>query len=157
MRRLHVFADSLFWHEMLHFSSGVIMFFLLYRIFGQIKYGIIAFIVSLFIDSDHYFEGVIVNGLDFSWIFKTYPCVYWEKLGRVTILLHSWELLPLIFIVGKIFGLEPLALAIVLPAILHYSIDNFIYSGFRNMPVLAYSLIYRLYHRFNFRKLCPSS
>lgn len=154
MKRLRIFADNLFAHEMLHLLSGIIMFFALYKMFGLIEYGIIAFLVSLLIDADHYLESLIANNFKFYKIFDDPPHIYWKKLGRMTLLLHSWELLILILILGRIMSQEPLALAIVLPAILHYSIDNFIYSSFKNMPVFLYFLTYRIYHRFNFEKLC---
>jgi len=155
MKKLRIFADNLFAHEMLHLGSGIMMFIVLFKMYGQIQYGIIAFWVSLLIDADHYLESLIANNFKFYKIFDDPPHIYWKKLGRMTLLLHSWELLVLIAILGKIFGQTPLVMAIILPAILHYLIDNFIYSSFRNMPVLFYFLSYRVYHRFDFRKLCP--
>jgi len=157
MKKLRIFADNLFAHEMLHFSAGIIMFFALYKMFGLIEYGIIAFLVSLLIDADHYLESLIANNFKFYKIFDDPPHIYWKKLGRMTLLLHSWELLVLIAILGKIFGQTPLALAIVLPAILHYLIDIFIYKSFKKMPTFLYFLTYRLYCRFDIKKLCPSS
>lgn len=157
MRRLRIFADNLFAHEMLHFSAGIIMFFALYKMFGQIKYGVIAFWVSLLIDADHFLESLLVNRFKFYKIFDDYPHIYWQKLGKMTILFHSWELLVLIAILGKIFGQTPLVMAIILPAILHYLIDIFIYKSFKKMPTFLYFLTYRLYYRFDIKKLCPSS
>ena len=157
MNKLKIFADNLLAHESLHFFSGVIMFFVLFKQFGQIKYGIIAFLVSLLIDSDHYLEGLICNRFKIRWIFSSSPCVFWQKTGKMTLLFHSWELLVIILILGKIFGYWPLAVAIVLPAVLHYLIDNIIYCSFRKMPALQYFFLYRLYHRFNYKILCPKS
>ena len=157
MNKLKIFADNLFAHEMLHLFAGIIMFFILYKMFGLIKYGVIAFLVSLLIDADHYLEGLIVNRLNFGWIFKTYPHIYWKKLGKITLFFHSWELLILIFVLGRTIGQEVLALVIVLPATLHYSIDNIIYSGFRKMPVLQYFFLFRLYHKFDYKILCPGN
>lgn len=155
MKKLRIFADSLIAHESLHFFSGVIMFFVIFKLFGQVKYGLVAFLVSLLIDSDHYLEGLIYNRFKLGWVFNTYPRIYWRKTGKVTILFHSWELLVLIVILGRVFGQSALALAIVLPAILHYSIDNFIYSVFRNMPLLQYFFLFRLYHKFDYKISCP--
>jgi len=157
MKKLHIFADNLFAHEMLHLLSGIIMFFALYKMFGLIEYGIIAFLVSLLIDADHYLESLIANNFKFYKIFDDPPHIYWKKLGRMTLLLHSWELLVLIAILGKIFGQTPLVMAIILPAILHYLIDIFIYKSFKKMPTFLYFLTYRLYYRFDIKKLCPSS
>ena len=157
MKRLRIFADNLFAHEMLHLFAGIIMFFALYKMFGLIEYGIIAFLVSLLIDADHYLESLLANSFKFYKIFDNYPHIYWKKLGKMTILFHSWELLILIIILGRVFGQSALALAIVLPAILHYLIDIFIYKSFKKMPTFLYFLTYRLYCRFDIKKLCPSS
>lgn len=154
MKIFRIFADNLFVHELLHLVSGMVMFVLIYKMFGELSLGLLAFLVSLFVDTDHFLEGLIVNRLNFRLVFKAYPHIYWQKLQKMTLLLHSWELLFLILFFGNTFGQEPLALAIILPAALHYSIDSFIYSGFRKMPILLYFLSYRIYHRFDFKKLC---
>ncbi len=155
MKKLRIFADNLLAHESLHFFSGVIMFLVIFKLFGQVKYGVIAFLVSLLIDSDHYFEGLIYNRFKARWIFTTYPHVYWRKTGKVTLLFHSWEFLPIILVLSWMINQWPLALAIVLPAILHYLIDNIIYSGFRGMSVWQYFFVYRLYCKFDTKILCP--
>lgn len=155
MKKLHIFADNLFAHEMLHLLSGIIMFFALFRMFGQIRYGVIAFLVSLLIDADHYFESLIVNRLNLFKIFTDYPHIYWKKLGKMTLFCHSWELLILILILGRIVEQESLAIAVVLPAILHYLIDSIIYSGFRKMPVGQYFFLFRLFHKFDYKMLYP--
>lgn len=152
MKKLYIFADNLFAHECLHFLSGIIMFFVIFNFLGEIKYGIIAFLVSLLIDTDHYFEGLIYNRFRIDWIFNTYPHIFWQKFGKMTILFHSWELLLLILTLGKIFNQQSLAIAIVVPSVVHYSIDNIIYSAFRQMPVLEYFLTFRIYNRFNLKK-----
>lgn len=152
-RKLQIFADNLFAHEMLHFSAGIVMFFVLYKMFGRVEYGIIAFLVSLLIDADHYLESLIAHNFKFYKIFDNRPHIYWEKLGKMTILFHSWELLVLIVILGRVFRQPALALAIVLPAILHYLIDIFIYKSFKKMPTFLYFLTYRLYYRFDIKKL----
>lgn len=154
MKKLRLFADNLFAHESLHFLAGIIMFFVLFKMFGQVKYGVIAFLVSLLIDADHYFESLLVNRFKFYKIFDDQPHNYWKKLGKMTLFFHSWEILPLILILGKEVNHYPLAIAFVFPAALHYFIDSFIYSGFRRMPVLMYFLVFRLYHHFDYKKLC---
>ena len=157
MKRFAIFADNLFAHEVLHFLSGVGMFFLMYRLFGKYSLSLVAFFAGILIDIDHYFEGLIYNRFKINWIFNTYPHTFWQKYGRMTILFHSWELLFLILVLGEIFNLEPLAIAVVVPCILHLSLDNLIYSGFRKMPVLQYFFIFRLYHKFDYKILCPGN
>jgi len=155
MKKLQVFADNLWFHESLHFFSGVVMFFIIFKLFGQSGYGLIAFLVSLLIDTDHYLEGLICNRFKISWIFTSYPHIYWQKTGKITLLFHSWELLVIILILGQTFNQQLLSIAIVLPAILHYSIDQIVYSSFRKMSLFQYFFIFRLYHKFNYQILCP--
>lgn len=153
MNKLKIFADNLLAHESLHFLSGVIMFFIIFKLFGQVKLGFVAFWVSLLIDSDHYLEWFICNRFKKKLIFTAYPQVFWEKSGKITLLLHSWELLPIILILGQTYNQRFLAMAIVLPAVLHYLIDNIIYCSFEKMPVLQYFFLFRLYHKFDYKKL----
>lgn len=154
MKIFRIFADNLFAHEIIHFLSGIAMFFLMYSLFGKVTLSLIAFFVSILIDVDHYFEGLVYNRFKLGWIFNTYPHIFWQKLGKMTILFHSWELLLLIILLGKIFSQQSLSVVIVVPLILHYSIDNFIYSTYRKMPILQYFLLYRIYHRFDLKKTC---
>jgi len=155
MNKLKIFADNLLAHESLHFLSGIFMFFVIFKLYGRVEYGVLAFLVSLLIDLDHYLEGFIYNRFKIKWIFTTYPHIYWKKSGKVTLLFHSWELLPIVLILGRIYGKWPMSMAIVLPAVLHYLIDNTIYSGFRGMHFLQYFFLFRLYHKFDTKILCP--
>lgn len=157
MKKLAIFVDNLFAHEIIHFLSGIAMFFLMYRLFGKLSLCLVAFFVSILIDVDHYFEGLLYNRFKLGWVFNIGPHVFWQKLGKMTILFHSWELLLLTMFLGKMFNLQPLAVAIVVPLILHYSIDNFIYSTFRKMPILQYFLLYRIYNRFDLKKACTKN
>lgn len=157
MKRFAIFADNIFAHEILHFLSGFGMFFLMYRLFGKFSLGWVAFFTSMLIDVDHYFEGLFYNRFRINWVFNTYPHIFWRKLGKTTILFHSWELLLLILVLGEIFDFEPLAIAVVAPSILHLSLDNFIYSSFRQMPVLQYFLTYRICNRFDIKKTCTKN
>jgi len=155
MKKIKIFADNLLAHESLHFFSGVIMFFVIFKLFGQVKYSAVAFLISLLIDSDHYLEGLFYNRFKIRWIFSSYPHIFWQKTGKMTLLFHSWEVLPVILILGRVLNQWPLAVAVVLPAVLHYLIDNIIYCSFRKMPILQYFFLFRLYHKFDTKILCP--
>ena len=157
MRILRAFADNLFAHEILHLLSGIAMYLLIFKMFGRLELAAVAFLVSLLVDVDHYLEGFIVNHFDIRWIFSTHPYIYWEKLGKVTILFHSWELLIVIFIFGEIVNQQTLSIVIICPLFLHYVVDTFIYCGFRNMPILQYFLAYRICRHFDLKRFSPAS
>ena len=155
MRKLEIFADNLFAHEVLHFLSGIAMFFLIYQLFGKFSLAVLAFLISVLIDIDHYLESLIFSGFNFKRIFTLDPGNYWEKTGKITILLHSWEILPLTLFLGWIFGQQPLALTVVLSLFIHYVIDTVLYVSYKKMSIFHYFFIFRLYHKFDYKILCP--
>jgi len=150
MKGLHIFADNVFAHEILHFCSGIILFFLILKLFFRLDMAIIAFLLSVLIDIDHYLEGFMVEKAKIGWIFKHHPCVYWKKTGRMTIFFHSWELLPIIWFLGKIFENAALSLSFILSLSLHYSIDTLIYGSLRKISLWQYFFIFRLKNKFSF-------
>lgn len=151
---MKIFAKNLFFHESLHFLSGVLLFFLIYSAFDQYSLAVLAFLISVFIDLDHYLEGFLFNGLNFKWLFTLEPGNYWERTGKITILLHSWEVLPLTLFLGWTFRQWPLAFTIVLSLFIHYVIDTSLYVAYKEMSIFHYFFLYRLYHNFNFKKIC---
>lgn len=153
MKKLRIFADNLFAHEILHFLSGIIMYFLIYQLYGKFSLAVLAFLICVFIDIDHYLEGLFFNGFNFKWIFTLKPGNYWKKTGKMTILLHGWEILPVTLFLGWMFGQQPLAFTVVLSLFIHYSIDTILYVSYGKMSIFHYFLTYRLYHRFNLKNL----
>lgn len=156
MKYLNYFSKNVFAHEFLHFFSGIVLAVIFYLWFSNIWLSLVCFLVSVFIDADHYTEGFFVEKFNLSKIFNNWPGNYWQKTGKVTLLLHSWEILPIILFLGKLTGQLPLALAICVSATVHYLIDTFLYSFFAGMSIFQYFLIYRIYHRFNFSVLCKN-
>lgn len=154
MIKLGIFTDNVFVHEIIHLLLGVSTFWFVFLLFGKIELSLIAFFISIFIDVDHYLEGLLYNHFKLGWIFNTHPGVFWKKLGKLTILFHSWELLPLIFVFGKMFNQQPLAITVAVSFTSHLFVDNFIYSAFRRMPFFQYFLFYRIYNHFDLKKAC---
>ena len=151
---MKVFAKNLFFHESLHFMSGFFLFFSIYFAFGQFSLAVLAFVVSVFIDVDHYLEDFLVNGLNLRRLFTLEPGNYWVKTGKITIFLHCWEILPLVLFFGGVFRQWNLAFAVFLPLFTHYVIDAVLYVTYKKMSIFHYFFLYRLYHRFSFNKIC---
>lgn len=150
--KLRVFADNLMVHELLHLMLAGAVFLVVYYLFKSLNLSLIAFLLNILIDTDHFFEGILFNGLNFRWILSCPN--YWRQSGKMTIFFHSWELLPLILAIGILSGHQTAALTIVIAAASHYLLDHFVYTLWGKMSIFQYFLIYRLYHRFSFNKLC---
>jgi len=153
MKILYYFSKNFFAHESLHFLSGILLAIIFYCRYSSVRLSLVCFLVSVFIDADHYAEGLLVERFNFNRIFNRRGS-YWRETGKVTILFHTWEILPVVLLLGKITGLWPLALGICISAAVHYFIDTFLYATFASMSVFQYFIVYRLYHHFSFEVLC---
>jgi len=152
MRRIiNVFAKNIVMHEIVHIISGCLLACVVYSLFGQIKLSLLSFLVSLLIDMDHFFELIVYRGLDLSYLKKGLN--YWRESGKMTILFHSWELLVIFWLAGRIFNLEEFAFSIIIPAFFHYLYDQIIYTLSCGMSVGQYFFLYRAYHKFDFNYL----
>lgn len=150
--KLSSFASNLFLHEIVHLIFGILAFLIIFWIYDKLDLAVISFLVSFAIDSDHYLEAVVIHKFNVLSIIKhKHNC--WREAGKMTILFHSWELVILLLVLGKVFGFMPLAISISLSAAFHYLVDTVIYSLCVHMPVYQYFLLYRAYYRFDFWKL----
>ena len=180
---LEIFATNLIWHEFLHFTVASILSLFIFRAslrearkssplpliketpppqgrggrhFRRCKIKkliLIVFLVSFLVDLDHLTEGFLLYGFDLSWL-TFFRGNFFQESGRMTILLHGWELLPFILIVGKKVKQWPLSLTIVISLAGHYLVDQLVYSSTYGMSLLEYSLIYRALHRFDWYVIC---
>jgi len=149
-----IFSTNLLAHETLHLVFGGIISFFIYRRYKSPKLVLVVFLVSFLVDLDHYLEGLLVNGFNFNWVFTLAPGIYWEKAGKMTLFFHSWEIIPIVLLIGRRIKNFSLALAIALSLLGHYLVDQAVYSSLSGMSLLEYSIIYRLIHRFDFKALC---
>lgn len=152
--KLNFFATNLYAHEFLHFLSALIISLVVYKLFKEFSLVLIALFVSFLIDLDHYTEGFLFNRFKIGWIFKELPAVYWERTGKVTLFFHSWEALPIILFLGKIFNQWSLAVTVTIAAAAHYVLDGLVYSSINRLSFIVYFFFYRLYYKFSFQKLC---
>lgn len=144
-----VFATNLYVHESLHLFCAIILFIVIFVIYHNCFLSFSAFVFSMAIDFDHYLESLFVfkfNPVDV--IRNKNNC--WIRTGKMTIVLHSWELLLIIPVLGKYFNIFPLFLSLSFALFFHLLLDSFIYSLSFNMPIYNYFFFYRLWIKFDF-------
>lgn len=134
---------------MVHFVlTAVIAGFLFWR-FKDWRLVLIAFLVGIFIDVDHWFDYFAYFGLklNFSNFFNV--ASYVIPASKIYVLLHGWEFaIPFWLIgrwLGKKFKIKGLEWAVTLSYLGHLLWDHF---SFPHHP-LAYSFIYRLVNSFS--------
>lgn len=145
-------AHGLFLHEAIHvlISLGV-AFFVVY-LFKDKRLGIIAFLIGVFIDLDHWFDYFAWNGWQVNLRNFFDVSTYIHPAGKVYIPLHGWEWLPIFWLTGKLIGrkikMKGLEWAISLAVLGHLLWDNFC---FYHHP-LSYSFFFRLLTNFSLKK-----
>jgi hypothetical protein len=149
-----IFASNLFFHELLHFLAAILISLYVVKKYHSFKLVIGVFLISFLIDADHLTEWFWVYKTDLVYIFSHFNGGYFREAGKITIFFHSWELLPLVWFLGKIWEKERLAKAIILAVAGHYLVDQLVYTSLFAMPLWQYSLIYRAINQFSFWKLC---
>jgi len=154
MINFEIFAENLIIHELLHLFFAILASVFIYWKYKSWKLVFIAIFVSFLIDVDHFFEGFLIYGFNLMEILKNFRGNYFKEAGVITVFFHSWEFLPVILYLGKKYRFLPLAISIVAGAAAHYFTDNLVYSTLNNMPILEYSLIFRILNGFDFYKLC---
>jgi len=145
-------AHEILLHEAVHLLLSLLAAFFIWRIFKDKKAALIAFLVGIFLDIDHWFDyfawfGLKINLRNF---FNVTSYIY--QAGKVYIPLHGWEWLPIFWLTGKLIGrkirMRGLEWAISLSVLGHLLWDNFC---FYHHP-LAYSFFFRLFTNFSLKK-----
>jgi hypothetical protein len=148
-----VFATNIIAHEFLHLLFALTISNFVFRKFKSLRLIPVVFLVTFFIDIDHLTEGFLIYGPNLNWI-RTFQGNYFRESGKMTILLHSWELIPLILYLGKKFKVWPVVFTASLALICHYIVDQLVYSINYGLPILEYSVIFRFWHNFDWLELC---
>lgn len=115
--------------------------------YKDIRLVIASFLTGFLIDLDHLFDYFYWAGLRFSLKEFFDPATYVVPTNKAFVLLHGWEFLPILFLLGmklekKVPGLK---YALTLPYLLHLIIDQIPHL---NSP-LAYFFAYRLINNFS--------
>lgn len=138
---------SLLTHEFIHFSISLFIGLFLYKQYKDYRLIIVSLIFGVFIDLDHFIDFFLHYGLSLN-IQNFLSGDYFDKSGKVYVLFHGWELLPLYWLAGKFIGkkfkLKGLEWAIILSIAGHLLFDSLAYA---HHP-LAYFFTYRFLNNF---------
>lgn len=136
-------------HETIHLIlTALIAGFLFWR-FKDWRLVIVAFLVGIFIDIDHWFDYFAYFGLKINLSDFFNVASYVIPAGKIYVLLHGWEFVIPLWLIGRWLGekfkIRGLEWAVGLSYLGHLLWDNF---SFSHHP-LAYSFIYRLLNNFS--------
>ena len=108
-----------------------------------------AFLLGVFIDADHLFDYFAYFGWHFNLADFFHAGNYMEQAGKTYILLHGWEYLLPLWIIGRFLGKKVkargLEWAVTLAYLGHLFWDQI---SFSHNPG-AYFVVYRLLHHFS--------
>lgn len=144
-------VNAFFFHELIHLLITVLISFFIWRRFRDFRLILVVFLFGIFIDIDHWFDYFAWFGskINLSNFFNV--ASYVHQSGKVYILLHGWEWLPIFWLTGKLIGrkikMRGLEWAIFLSFLGHLLWDNF---SFPHHP-LAYSFLFRLINNFSLK------
>jgi hypothetical protein len=124
-------------------SAGVGLF--TYHRYKSPRAAVLSFLAGWLIDLDHLFDYVRAHGWRPNWR-RFRESGHEQYSGKLYLLLHSYELLALFFILLKNPGKRPYRVGITLSILAHLLLDQ--KCNPRRKP-LTYFLAHRMYKRFN--------
>lgn len=143
---------SLMAHLAIHFISGLIVGFIVWRIWKKpvLSY-LFAILGSVFVDLDHLIDYFIAFGWNFKleYFLKGYQFL---ENGKIYVLFHGWEyvvILAVLVVILKSKTAKSVVLALALGLFLHISVDVVL----NDMPIKSYSIIYRVKNDFKIQEL----
>lgn len=141
----------LLFHESVHIIFTAILSIFLYFRFKNWKLALVAFLVVIFLDIDHFFDYFYYtfSTANFSFPFAT---DYFHESNKVFVLFHGWEWsVPLWFIskkIGERKNIAGLEWAITFSYLGHLLVDQLFYTP----NLLAYFLTFRILTGFDLGK-----
>lgn len=131
-----------------HFAASVVLGGIFFYLTGSLQASMLCFLSGILLDADHLVDFWIYKGrITFS---KEIYQHFYEKFGRVPVLLHSVELLVPIWLLGYLDNSYLISLAISIGVLSHLVSDFLSYE----LHPLSYSLIYRISKKFDADYIC---
>lgn len=144
-----IIEPGLLIHELTHFMISLIVGVLLYLRYHDRRLIFISLFVGVFVDLDHWLDYFLFYGPQINLDNFFHVGRYVHASGKVYVLLHGWEVVPLFWFIGhflaKKYKLAGLEWSLSLALLGHLTFDN---SAFTHNP-LAYSIIYRILRNFS--------
>jgi hypothetical protein len=131
-----------------HVAVTLALVFLIYGLYKDYSLVFLVVLGGILIDIDHFIDYFLYAGLKFN--LKKFALIDFLKSGKIYIFLHSWELIVVILLLGYLFNWTKYTLALSLGMAGHIAVDSLYQKTF-----LPYSLIYRIYNRFEAHKILP--
>lgn len=133
----------------IHVLLAIIFAFIIYFVSGIFRYSAIFFLGGIFIDLDHLIDYYIFFKNKFK--IKYFINSVFLKSGKAYLLLHSWEINFIVFIIGMaVRSMELMVFSLSLS--LHLIVDNL-----QRENALAYFLIYRALKKFDISVIFPET
>ena len=133
-----------------HVASSALVAGILYFLFKSWSMSLSCFLSGIFIDIDHIYDYLREYGFPFR-VKDFIHAIYNAKLTRMTLFLHSWEVMLLLSIITWFTNWNPL-MAGILIGFGHHMILDKLYTG---VPLRRYSFIYRWKRDFHLESLFP--
>ena len=138
--------------ELVHFSIALLIGLFFYWRHRRWELILAALIPGFLIDVDHLIDYFLWHGFTFDLRLFFDVDSYMETSGKVYVLFHGWELIPVFWLLGQWLGkrskIKDLSWAVSLAYFGHLFWD---YLAFYRYP-LNYSLIFRIINRFEAEK-----
>jgi|SRR3989344_754542 len=135
-----------FIHEFYHLAIGLALYLSLSKIIPGVKYAILALIVALILDADHLFDYFMALGFQLN-LDAIFQGSYFDYNNKIYVLLHSWELATILFILGWVKKLKEqkrFLIATSMGILSHLIADQVWYQS----HPLGYFLLARFFHNF---------
>lgn len=146
---MSVFTTNLIVHEALHFLIALIVATFVFWRYRDWRLIPSCFVPGFLVDLDHFLDYFLYFGLNFNWSHLLNVHAYMEPAGKIYVILHGWEFIPLFWLIGRWIGrkkkVKGLEWALSLSYLGHLLLDNF---SFTHHP-LSYSFLYRLFNQFS--------
>lgn len=134
--------------EIYHLAAALSAALFIYLFLGDLRFSILAFAVSFFVDIDHTLDYFLAEGFKID-LKSFFSGEFFEKWKRVMIIFHGWEYV-LFFLAFFVFTRNPIFLTLATALLFHYIVDLFTNTC---MHKLGYFFFFRLLHRFRFKEI----
>lgn len=140
----------LFIHEIGHILIYLLLVIpiILVKKKNMLRYVFIGFVFTMFMDSDHAVDYFLHRGLVFN-ISEFFHGNYFTESGKLFVLLHAWEYIPILLILCYIFKRHKPILYSLLFITFGLSIHLFYDTVYYCFNPLGYSIIYRIINGFS--------
>ncbi|MFH1566247.1 MAG: hypothetical protein ABIB98_03570 [bacterium] len=134
--------------EIYHVFAALVAFMVVYILFRDVWYGILAIAIAFFVDVDHLLDYFFAEGFRID-IKSFLSGEFFKKGKRVVIIFHGWEYV-LIFLLIFMFTRNPIFAVFSIALFAHYTVDLFTNHCVHKY---GYFLTFRLKHKFDFDKI----